>query len=241
MKSLLFSLLGLVFGFAVMAQELKIAPVFGPSVSFAGYSKAYRDVLKNDFPELIKDAGGQGKVHILPAVRIQIGGLLDYSLSEVLSVQTGLLFNLRGHSIRMKVSGNGGTGKAVGKVRVSYLELPLWGKYKMGESGFNVSVGPTFGVALGGKLRSKYSIDGESESETESLSIGNDEGLDDVKPLDVSLNLGLAKQISVGEHPLEVSLNIQPSLTKWTVSSNSEYNGRHITVGIRAAYFFGIK
>lgn len=241
MKSILFTLTGLLICLTTLAQEIKIAPVFGPNISFAGYSKATRTVLKNDLPDWFEQVGAKGKVTILPAIRIQIGGLVDYALSEALSLQTGLLFDLRGYSIKIKASGNSSTIKATGKTRMSYLELPLWGKYRLGETGFSVSIGPTFGLALSGKTHEKATVDGESESETQKLFIGTKEGLDNLKPMDVSLNLGIIKQISVADQPLEVSFNMQPSLTKWTVTGSSEHYGRYITASVRVAYFFKVK
>lgn len=244
MKKLFFLSLLLACGITSLAQEIKIAPVIGPNISFGGFSKATRDIIKNDLPDALENEGIKGKINIWPAIRMQIGGLLDYSLNDAFSLQSGLLLNLRGYGLRMKLKDtgtNGSSAKYSGKMRVSYLELPIWSSYRMEESGLKLIIGPTFGFALGGKTYGRAIVDGDSESFTEKLSIGNEEGLDNVKPFDISLNLGIVKQLTVADQPLEISLNIQPSLTKWNVSSNSEYYGRFITVGIRAAYFFALK
>lgn len=228
MKKLFFySILSLI-STSLFAQEFKVAPVFGIHAATSIFSRE----AKNDFDG----------AKILPIPGISIGALADYQLFDNLSVRSGLLLSLKGANVFDKETISGVKHKASLKFNLTYLELPLWVSYPIGESGFSLTGGPTIGFAVGAKLKAKYSEDGEVEKDSDILSIGNDAYDDDVKPLDISLNLGIAKEFEIAGKPFEISLNIQPSLTKWPTSSkmDSDYWARNMVVGLRAAYFFSL-
>ncbi|WP_298354378.1 outer membrane beta-barrel protein [Runella sp.] len=243
MKNLLLLSLVTIFSLVSLAQEVKIAPIVGLNGSYPGLSKA----TQNDYSNALYQAAGiRGTTVFMPVIRAQTGALLEYSPNDWLSFQTGLLMNLRGAKMVTKFSsvwGTSVTGKLSAKTNITYLEIPLLVGVGLGKSGVKVRIGPSIGVAVSAKSFVLITGGGESDTNSEKLNIGNDPLVDTVKPFDVSANLNIAKQWSVGEQILELSINLQPSLSNWVPipANSSDYYGRHITVGIRAAYFFAVK
>ena len=239
----IFLLMLTVFGECV-AQDLKIAPVIGPNVTFGLLSKAAKD---HYYEQYYEDFDITLKHKFPPGLRFQIGALADYSINNSLSVQSGLLFNFRGFHTKLKADFLDEDGvqqsiRAKDKMSITYLEIPIWLSYKLGETGFKLMMGPTIGFAIGGTERAKATYGGQTETDSQKISIGNDPDIDVVKPLDLSLNLGLTREILLGDKPLDVTLFAQPSISKWNVAApqNSEYFIRHFTAGIRVAYFFSL-
>lgn len=228
MKKLFFYSILSLLSTSLFAQDFKVAPVFGIHAATTIFSRVAKDDLDG--------------AKILPIPGITIGALADYQLLDNLSVRSGLLLSIKGGKVSDKETISGVKYKMSQKFIFTYLELPLWVSYPIGESGFSVTGGPTIGFAVGAKQKYRISEDGEVDKDSDILSIGNDPYRDDVRPLDVSLNLGVAKEIEIAGKPFEISLNIQPSLTKWSTESklDSDYWGRNLVVGVRAAYFFSL-
>jgi hypothetical protein len=176
-----------------------------------------------------------------PIPGITIGALADYQVFDNLSVRSGLLLTRKGGQLTDSETVSGVKYKGSQKHLLTYLELPLWVSYPIGESGFSLTGGPTIGYTVGAKLKIRVSEDGDVEKDSQLLDIGNDAYDDQVKPIDVSFNLGIAKELDIAGKPFEISFNIQPSITKWNPSSKvSDSWGRNMVVGLRAAYFFSL-
>ena len=233
MKKLFIFLFFIAISGHAFAQEIKFAPVVGINITNNIFSGLYKEDIKSGYPN----------AKFQPLLRLSLGGIADYALSDNLSLRSGLLLNMKGS----KVKGNDETGNETAKIKISYLEIPLWAAYRLGETGILLTGGPNIGFAVGGKAESKgksiYFGETETFDQSEPLDIGGDAYADDVKPLDISLNLGVAKEISVADKLLEVSVNIQPSLMSWSTTSKIEpkYAARNLIIGFRAAYFFSFK
>ncbi|MCF0051603.1 PorT family protein [Dyadobacter sp. LJ53] len=249
MKTLAVSIFLLAICGSVFAQDIKIAPVIGPSVTVQMLSRELRDLYTDGFLEdYLEDSEFSSTGKFPPSIGLQAGALLDLGFSESLSLQTGLMFTLKGLTYKIKgnytdFDGDRQSLKAKNSLSITYLEIPAWFSYRLGDSGFKIIGGPGFGFAVGGKSKWKASGGGESESESEKVEIGTDPDFDDVKPIDLNFNIGVAKEIMLGDRPLEISAFAQPSITKWMpiAKEDSEYFTRHFTAGIRVAYFFQIK
>ncbi|GLU54796.1 porin family protein [Dyadobacter frigoris] len=240
MKTLLSSIFLLTAISSSFSQNFRIAPVLGANVTVSNLSKESRtdleDALNNIYDE-------KGKVSFLPVVKFQIGGLVEYTLKKSLSIQSGLILNVKGWKFKTDGKYSGIAVSYSTKQTFTYLDLPLWATYRIGTNGFKLIAGPTIGFALKISQTTKESGNGNNEDVTIKGKIGNNADTDDARPIDLALNLGIAKEILVMNKPLELSLNIQPSTTKWNPSSkiDSQRFGRHQVVGVRAAYFFNIK
>lgn len=234
------------FGYA---QEIRIAPVVGPVASFSFKSSEVRDNLKGEEETFENDNPGLDWTYRnLPSPRFVLGGLLDYSLNETVSFQSGLLFHVRGENHTVKIKGTDGYGDRVNAkmkygYNMSYLEIPLWVRYSIGDNGLKLIGGPGFGFAIGGKQKVKITGYGQDISESDKASVGKDPFEDDILPFDFSLNIGVGKEFLIGNNPLEVTLFVQPSLSKWNTSSkvSPDYSYRHFSAGLRAAYYLPIR
>jgi hypothetical protein len=245
MKLLAVSLIMLTYVSSAFSQSLKIAPVLGPSVTIPMLSKELKELFSGG------TTGGQDnylKVKFPPVVGLQVGALVDYEFDERVSLQSGLIFNFRGFTAKLKGTLEDDYGyaqkyKTKAKQSFTYLEVPVWLSYRLGDSGFKIIGGPGFSFVLSGKAKVSVKHGDVSDYESGKLNIGTDPDTDNIMPFDLNVNIGLAKEITLGDNPLEISLFAQPSLTKWTPISkeDSEYFVRHLGAGIRIAYFFSIK
>lgn len=233
MKKLSIFVLLLTTSSHVFAQELKVAPIVGINFTNNIFSQLYKEEIRS----------GYANAKFQPLLRFSLGGIGDYAYTDNLSFRSGLLLNFKGSQVK----GSDETGNETVKIKTSYLEIPLWVAYRLGETGILLTGGPNIGFAMGGKVRSKGKMTyyGETETfdDTDQLDIGGDAYEDDVKPLDISFSIGVAKEISMAGKLLEVSVNIQPSLMSWSTTSKieSKYSARNFVVGFRAAYFFSFK
>lgn len=236
MKTIFFAV-ALMIPMLVLGQEIKVAPVVGLGVSTVLNSQELKDEYNYS-----SDISWKSR----PSIKGVIGAWVDYSINDKVGLRSGLLFNFKGETLVLKYNEDGEKGKATLKQKYMYLELPFLLNYKIGESGYKLLFGPSINFALSAKASStyRYEYDGDVEkgSESEQLNIGTDPRNDDIKPLDVSLNLGLAKDFEIKGVPVEVSLFVTPSLTKFTTITklSSDYFSRHFGIGFRAAYFFSL-
>lgn len=236
MKTIFFAV-ALMIPMLVLGQEIKVAPVVGLGVSTVLNSQELKDEYNYS-----SDISWKSR----PSIKGVIGAWVDYSINDKVGLRSGLLFNFKGETLVLKYNEDGEKGKATLKQKYMYLELPFLLNYKIGESGYKLLFGPSINFALSAKATStyRYEYDGDVEkgSESEQLNIGTDPRNDDIKPLDVSLNLGLAKDFEIKGVPVEVSLFVTPSLTKFTTITklSSDYFSRHFGIGFRAAYFFSL-
>jgi len=136
-----------------------------------------------------------------------IGGTVEYLLSEKFLIQSGLFFSTKGAKI-YELNGSdqigGGRPDWTHTFNELYLELPLYGAYKMNLSrNLNIvlGVGPYFGYGIGGetehKLNSGIWADGSTERKWNTFGDGVfDEGRDwlrgeTLKRLDIGIGIGV--------------------------------------------------
>lgn len=237
MKSLLL-VLALSLSVGAFGQELKIAPVIGVNIT----SVMNSDKIKDAYDYL----SDYGNFKHRPALKGTLGAWADYSTNDKLGFRTGLLFTFKGEVMHVKFDDGDESGRAKLKQKFAYLELPLMVTYKIGDNGFKLLAGPSINFAISAKATGtyRYEFDGDVEkgSDTEHYEIGSDPDKHDVKPIDLTFNIGLAKDINVKDKPLEASLMVSPSLTKYTTITKDEadYFSRHFVIGFKLAYFFSI-
>jgi hypothetical protein len=237
MKKILFALLFLTS--SVVAQKISIAPVFGINMSTIVFSQKTQD----DYFRIFNSTyDGGGEISFFnPRVSPSFGAIANYNEpGKAWGFRTGLTVSMRGG----KLVSSGTVQRYAVKIslahRMSYLEVPLHAVYEFHQSGIRLIAGPTIGFALNGKGIMKQSVNGQPDEQEAKLDVGSDKLNDEVKPIDLSLSIGVAKVIPVANRLLEISLFAQPSFTKYNPSSKvkSDSFGRHLTAGLRVAYFF---
>ena len=89
---------------------------------------------------------------------ISLGVYADYTLSDLLAIESGLQFDQKGS----KAEGNDG-GSWSEKYTINYFTIPINARVNlaMGDNNLYFLAGPTFGIGLSGK--NKYEVNGRSD------------------------------------------------------------------------------
>lgn len=222
-----------------LSQGWRIAPTFGLNGSAVLYSAAFR----NDLNAL--NSGTAGRVRTGALAKVQVGALLDYAFGDRFSIRSGLIYTGKGVSFRISEFQNGGSVTVPVSYQFSYVEIPLLLNIAVGDNGLRLVGGPVVGVTLNGKFvvdAGNYGSYGYYGGSTENLRIGSNR-TDNILPTDLSVSIGLVKELEVGNRPLEIGLHVQPSISKWNTISKykPDYYGRNLLVGLRVAYLFELR
>jgi len=195
------------------------------------------------------------------------GGLaVDYALSEKMSIQSGLLFTIKGYNVDLDewakeldaefdVSGIELEGSST--ARLNYLEIPIHFAYGINEK-LQLFAGPYVAIGFGGKAKSDITLkfDGQSEpleNETVTLKsvIGEadytdlaEEGEDFVNGLDFGLNVGLGYKVTPAilvnaGYSLGLG-NLNPSKIKdYADYEPKDYKMSNNVISLSVTYLFG--
>ncbi len=172
-----------------------------------GYNAA--NVSTND-PDISKD----GKT----LSGIGFGAFVDFSLSKNFSIQPQINYNRKGTAIAHAGHSD--------KVQFNVLDIPVNALYRT-NSGFFIGGGPNFGYNLSAKLKSE-----EDPSENFDFTFGK--GVDDIKRLDLGLNLLTGYEFKNG---LFVSANYLAGLTNLSNDPNDKW--RNNLLNFSVGYSFG--
>nr|NQU93561.1 PorT family protein [Bacteroidota bacterium] len=152
------------------------------------------------------------------------GGMVDITLVNSLSLQTGLFLSQKGYKYdKNDIKSN---------TSLLYLEVPATANYRFdaGKAKIYVEAGPYLGVGLGGKW--KYEEDGESESE--SIKFGKDENL---KLLDFGLRVGGGVEVNA----IQIGIYYGLGLANISHDSDGGYKMTNKVLGFTLGYWFGNK
>jgi hypothetical protein len=107
-----------------------------------------------------------------------LGLMADFPLGNVLSFQTGLIYQNRGFKSEFSETFPGETFSSEGSLKLSYLDIPLSIKanFELGGVTAYVYGGGYLGVGITGESESKTTIGGITETETEDVEFGSDDG-----------------------------------------------------------------
>jgi len=128
-----------------------------------------------------------------------IGGTVDIPVSEMFSVQSGLLYIGKGtkQSGDLGDLGDGFSGKGEVKINPFYLEVPvnLVANFQAGSGKFFIGAGPYYAIGLGGKIKVKGTVGSSSAEIKEDIKYGDGEAF---KRGDFGINLLTGYQLSNG-------------------------------------------
>lgn len=124
-------------------------------------------------------------------VGFNLGVGMEYSFTDLWSLQTGLMFSQKGAKF------DAGEGESV-KYNPLYLEIPVMAGARFAvtdNQSVLVKAGPYFGIGIAGKVKSEYSEEGESFSEKGDF-FGDGEDQFGGKRFDCGLGIGVAYEIN---------------------------------------------
>lgn len=142
----------------------------GLNAAWYHYDSSYRENRRED-----------GEV-AAPKLLLQLGAFGDYAVSEVFSLQSGLIFNGKGSRGKWAEQGyNDDSGKWANNLW--YLEVPVYGVYKTGNLFFGA--GPYLGLGLFGNWKNEINWENGTERNSGKINFSKDE----IEPVDFGVNL----------------------------------------------------
>lgn len=105
-----------------------------------------------------------------------LGLMADFPLGNILSFQTGLIYQNRGNKTETSFTFLGETFSTKNITRLTYVDIPLTLKanFELGDLNAYVYGGGYLGVALSGEAEEEYIEDGETVTETIDIEFGDD-------------------------------------------------------------------
>jgi hypothetical protein len=178
----------------------------------------------------------------------RIGGTVEYLLPKNFLIQSGLFFSAKGSKIENLNTGNyeGGEPDFTHTFNQFYLELPLYGAYRMNVSDkFNVTFGggPYFGYGLGGKVKEKLNSsawgDGSTQIEWDTFGDGvYDEELDYLRGETLKrFDIGIGVKVDFEYHKFILGIGTEYSLKNIAVNdSYGDPQYRNVNLRISLGY-----
>lgn len=169
-----------------------------------------------------------------PKLGFQLGGVVNYELFDGVSLEGGMLFALKGVSQKDKH----GDDWVKTNTNLFYILIPLTGKYTYDFGKLKVygQFGPHFGIGLAGKYKYSSKIDGDRDSDSETVEWGTDEDDDNLRRLDIGLTLGLG--VILFEN-LQAGISIEPGLANISSYRDDGVKVHNFFFGLSAVYFLG--
>lgn len=162
---------------------------------------------------------------------LRVGALVEFPISEVFSIETGLLVSSKGFKVKDEEKFQGETYEFESKLNLLYLESPINAKasFPVGKAKIYGTFGPYMGLGLSGKVKTKQTIAGETETEEENIEWGADDGL---KRFDFGIIAGAGLEVNA------IQIGVDFGLGLANIAQNTDA-GAKITnqvLGISLAY-----
>ena len=159
-------------------------------------------------------------------VSFNLGGVVDYSLSDVYGLQSGIILSGKGLEAE----------KSPVTINISpmYLEIPINAYYKLNVSNFKVHLfaGPYLAFGIGGKFkRTGGGLDTSSDIKFGTADDSN------MKSTDLGLNIGAGMEVK----NMLISLQYGMGLTNLDPKGRSENEFKNNVLGLSVAYMFETK
>lgn len=158
-----------------------------------------------------------------------VGFVYDIPLSDILSLEPGLLIETKGFKIKESFGGI----SIVGKLNLVYADIPVMLKagYEL-SNGMKIygALGPYVGVGLFGKIVAKA----EGERETETVEWGSDENESMIKRLDFGLGFGGGIEVN----QVLVGIGYDLGLANVSPYTDGGAKAKHRVLKISVGYIF---
>lgn len=133
-----------------------------------------------------------------------VGLTVQIPKTGLVSFETGLILSTKGFKVKEEETYQGEKYTYEGSINLYYIDIPLMAKFsfEVGEVTIFAAIGPYLGVGLSGKTKTKYSYQGEEETDSEKIDWGSDAENDMLKRFDFGLSIGagvvIIKAIQIG-------------------------------------------
>ncbi len=160
-----------------------------------------------------------------------VGTGLDYPLTDMVSVESGLFVNTKGYRIKKEDSG----AKVNGKLNLYYLDLPVSvkGNFSLDENAKAfLAAGPYIGLGIIGRTRFTIEYQGETNTEKENVEWGDD----GIKRLDYGLTVGTGMEVE----NIYFGVSYDYGLANLSSRSESGYKLKHRILKFTLGYSFDL-
>ena len=161
---------------------------------------------------------GDGDLDTDMRLGIRLGVTADITLSDAMTLSTGVLYSVKGFSQSIDYSSLG-LGKIEADQSLNYMEIPLHVSYGVSDA-FSLIAGPYIGILVG----TTVTIDGEDQ----------DADTDGMRAMDIGLTLGTAYSVS---DAISINAGYQMGLTSLDEDGESDITNSNILIGM--TYSFG--
>jgi len=177
------------------------------------------------------DYDGDLNEHTKSKLGFQVGPVVEFGFSDLISLETGLLLSTKGYKYKWSDDGT----EAKGSINIIYLNIPVNARVGFDVGGMRIygAAGPYVSYALYGSYKRELTDSGYTDSHSGDVEIGNDEEESDMKPLDYGLSIGAGAVFGA----FEVGLNYDYGLADLGFSEDFKRSNRCFS--ITAAYKFG--
>lgn len=168
-----------------------------------------------------------------------VGPTAEFQLTEMFSIETGLLLSTKGFKASEEITLFGETLKTELKTNLLYLDIPIAAKasFDLGGAKIYGAFGPYLGFGLSGKTKLETTLNNTTKSEEEDIEWGSDKTKSDLKRLDFGLTMGAGVQINSIQIGVSYGLGLA-NISPYT-DGGTKINNR--VLGISAGYIFGGK
>ena len=180
-----------------------------------------------------------------------IGGTVEYTFNEKMSLQSGLIWSSKGFKTEEKIdmSSYGIVGTIENKINmiINYIEVPIHLAYKLND--FQIYAGPYFAFGVSGKVKTEWNsnIEGSVESgdsEIKFVTIYGEVKSDDefdrdespINAFDYGLNIGIGYQLGSVLLNVGYSHGLGNMIPKYEDSNSSDYKMYHRVFSLSATY-----
>ncbi|GHA79048.1 Outer membrane protein beta-barrel domain-containing protein [Pontibacter akesuensis] len=216
-------------GYAAEAQTISVGPRVGATFAKINYSG---------------DDADEANDQVESVTGLQVGAVANVMLSDMLSFQPEILVVQKGAKEEYSEEDEFGSFSTEGKVKTTYLEVPLLAKLSFGSESLKgfVTAGPSIGYWMSGKVEGEVSytdFDGEQVTETVDEKIDFDEDEDyNRTELGASVGVGLAYKIGAGSLNLDVRYGF--GLSSVYDFEEDDVKERNRVLGVSLAYLFSL-
>lgn len=173
---------------------------------------------------LVKDNNGNYSDQRKMRPGFNIGATTEFQMTQMFSIETGLLFSTKGYNMNLEDNSMGITRKIKGHVNLSYIEIPLTAKASLDVGSVRVfsALGPYFGIGLNGKYQTETTTTGVTTTDKFNIKFGSGDG-SFYKRFDYGLSFGAGVEINAIQIRLSYCLGLA-NLTTTTNDNTKEKN-----------------
>jgi hypothetical protein len=174
-----------------------------------------------------------------------VGPTAEFQINDMFAFETGLLLSTKGYNYdesgTEEIMGISATYSSKGHLSLLYLDIPLTAKAVFDMNGTKLYglFGPYVGLGLSGKHKDETTstVMGQTQTENTDGDVSFGSGDDDIKPLDLGLQIGAGIELE----KIQIGLAYNLGMANLAQSSDGGYKMNNRVLALSLGYKFGGK